>query len=232
MLAKFFKSKKSASFGRRERFENVMQMAREVANRDPHSLSTVVRWVTYPLQARVINSVVTSNDHCARAGYKLVDQLSVPWCSVVDDNGNKACDFIEKSKTEFQVFLGKDPVLAWPWSRNSATSAMAHYGHGKSGGDWCQDPLNHKVSMVLPFGVCIVNGGNHSLSAGVANSEGKVITDNSVDISPLYDHVKYDGESLVRICDGVVLRTPVDEEVGMLFEIGRLMKDCGVSMMR
>ncbi|WBF17731.1 DUF6710 family protein [Halomonas elongata] len=213
--------------GRRERFENVMKVARDVANQDPHSLSTVVRWVAYPLQGRVINSVVMSDKNCAREGYTLVDHLSVPGLSVIDDNGTKACDLFRKSEKEFQVILGKDPVLAGPWGKGSTVTAMAHCGHGKSNGDWRQD-LNHKVTMVLPFGVCVVGGGNHSLSAGIANSEGRVVTKESIDIALLYDYVRYDGESFLRTSDDIVLRTPDDEEIGMLFEIGRLMKDLDV----
>lgn len=56
-----------------------------------------------------------------------------------------------------------------------------------------------------------------------------VVEDDAYDLSPLYAYIEYGGESFVRLCDRKVLSSPEDEEIGMLFEIGRIMLECGVS---
>ncbi|WP_230589717.1 DUF6710 family protein, partial [Pseudomonas chlororaphis] len=79
-----------------------------------------------------------------------------------------------------------------------------------------------------PFGIALVTGGNHSITAGIVNGEGVVETSQVDDLSSLYDYVHYDGNSFIRTHDGQKLGTPRDEEPGMLFEIGRLMNQLGV----
>lgn len=68
-------------------------------------------------------------------------------------------------------------------------------------GDWRAD-INLRVELLLPFGLALVRGGNHSLT--------------------------YDGLSMVRRYDGCALWEVVDEVLGVLFEIGRLMLEQGV----
>lgn len=72
--------------------------------------------------------------------------------------------------------------------------------HGGTG-DW-RAGINHRVELLLPFGLAQVRGGNQSLT--------------------------YDGLSMVRRYDGCALWEVVDEELGVLFEIGRLMLEHGV----
>ncbi|USR37602.1 hypothetical protein L1F06_012935 [Ectopseudomonas hydrolytica] len=106
-------------------------------------------------------------------------------------------------------------------------NAIANIGHARRMGQWRAD-FNHQVELLLPFGLALVHGGNHSLAAGIANAEGSVVTRTVTDLSPLYAHVRYDGMSMVRTHDACRLWEPVDEELGILFEIGRLMVEHGV----
>jgi hypothetical protein len=163
----------------------------------------------------------------ARSAYDLSDfigSLLVP----VTPEGRTGDSVIGGSKPgRYRLLLGKDPILAIPWSESSLTNAMANNGHGRCMGQWRAD-FNHKVNLVLPFGLGLVHGGNHSLAAGVVNAEGTVVTSDVIDLSPLYEHVRYDGASMIRTHDGRRLWEPVEEEFGILFEIGRLMLEHGV----
>lgn len=67
------------------------------------------------------------------------------------------------------------------------------------------------------------------MAAGIADGKGFVTSTDVQDLSPLYPHVRYDGLSFLRAHDGTRLSQPEDEEPGMLFEIGRLMAEHGVS---
>jgi len=212
---------------RRKRFENVMGRARAIAKADPLGLSSMVRLIARPLQARAMVSVAYQTRHGARGAFdpsNLIGSL----CAHVTPDGKTISDLIEAKAERYRLILGRDPVLAVPWNEDRLKNALAHIGYARTLGKWTEDTGNHAVSLWLPFGIAFVSGGNHSLAAGIVNAEGTVVTREVVDCSPLYEHVRYDGVGMIRIHDGVKLCEPIEEEFGILFEIGRLMVEHGV----
>ncbi|HBP6530093.1 DUF6710 family protein [Pseudomonas aeruginosa] len=212
---------------RRERFENVMKRARSVAAADPLGLSSLVRLIAAPLQARATTSLVFQPAHGARSAYDLSDFFGSLLARVTADGMTADQICVRLEGTRYCLRLGRDPILAVPWSESSLTNAIANIGHSRRMGEWRAD-FNHKVELLLPFGLALVHGGNHSLAAGITNAEGTVVAETVIDFAPLYAHVRYDGVSMIRTHDGFNLWTPVDEELGILFEIGRLMLEQGV----
>ncbi|HBO3409687.1 DUF6710 family protein [Pseudomonas aeruginosa] len=212
---------------RRERFENVMRRARSVAAADPLGLSSLVRLIAAPLQARATTSLVFQPAHGARSAYDLSDFFGSLLARVTADGmtADQICVRLEGAR--YCLRLGRDPILAVPWSESSLTNAIANIGHSRRMGEWRAD-FNHKVELLLPFGLTLVHGGNHSLAAGITNAEGTVVAETVIDLAPMYAHVRYDGVSMIRRHDGYRLWEPIDEELGILFEIGRLMVEHGV----
>ncbi|MBK3845830.1 DUF6710 family protein [Stutzerimonas xanthomarina] len=212
---------------RRERFENVMARARAVAEADPLGLSSLVRLIAVPLQARATTSLVFQPAHGARSAYDLSDFFGSLLARVTAEGLTADEVGVCLTKARYRLRLGRDPILAVPWSESSLTNAITNIGHSRCMGEWRAD-FNHKVELLLPFGLALVHGGNHSLAAGITNAEGTVVAEKVTDLSPLYTHVRYDGVSMIRTHDGHRLWQPVDEELGILFEIGRLMVEHGV----
>lgn len=210
---------------RRERFENVMAMAKDVAAADPLGLSTMVRLIAAPLHARAMASAAYQPLHKARSAFDLSDFIGL---TSVTPDGLSAESLIRRSiPGRYRLRLGRDPILSVPWKRPCLANAVANIGHARRLGQW-RARSNHKVELLLPFGLGLVHGGNHSLAAGIANAEGTVIAQDVTDLSPLYEHLRYDGMSMVRTHDGCRLWEPIEEEFGILFEIGRLMVEQGV----
>ncbi|KSQ24954.2 hypothetical protein FA454_14355 [Pseudomonas aeruginosa] len=212
---------------RRERFEQVMALARKVAADDPLGLPSTARLVAAPLQARAMTSAAFRCAHGARGAYDLADFFGSPFARVTAA-GETVGDLVDRSAPErYRLRLGRDPVLAVPWTRSRLVNALANIGHARRMGDWSAD-INHRVELLLPFGLALVHGGNHSLAAGIANAEGTVVTEAVTDLSPLYAHLRYNGLSMVRQHDGRTLWEVADDGLGVLFEIGRLMLEHGV----
>ncbi|MDP2747852.1 DUF6710 family protein [Pseudomonas sp.] len=207
---------------RREHFENVMLRARAVAADDPLGLSSMVRLIAAPLQVRAMTSLVFQPAYRSRSAYILSDLFGPLGARVTAEGLTVEKVRVRLQDARYRLRLGRDPILALPQSDSCLTNAIANIGHSRRMGEWHAD-FNHKVELLLPFGLALAGGGNHSLTAGIANAEGTVVTDTVTDLAPLYAHVRYDGVSMIRTHDGVNLWTPVDEELGILFEIGRLM---------
>lgn len=213
---------------RKARFQHVMDVAHEICTRDPMGLGALLRLVASPLQVRTITASVHVAPHKARRHQQFHEFFFRDTLPISSDGKSAREIAPRRTDQRYRLRLGTDPVLAVPWHRNRLATALATIGFAKSKGAWRKDP-NHSVCVLLPLGIGIVSSGNHSLTAGIVNGEGYVDSSEVQDLVPLYSHVKYDGNAFVRSHNGTILSEPVDEEPGMLFEIGRLMIEHNVS---
>lgn len=207
-----------------------MLAATEIAALDRHALPSLVRSVAQPLQARRLTKALESHQHDARVSADF-DKLFFPIDRPISANGQTLNELLCQqtdtlSRTYFRLRLGKDVVLPWAWNRSRLVSTLGTIGGSKSSGAWRCD-INHRVQLLLPFGIGLVYGGNHSLVAGIVDSEGEVIAE-ALDLAVAYEHVVFDGIAFRRKHDGMVLNIPEEDEPGMLFEIGRHMLELDV----
>lgn len=100
---------------------------------------------------------------------------------------------------------------------------------GRGYGNWEYDSGNHMVTIVLPIRIGVVDGGNHSISAGILSDFGYIDAVQAIDLRRLYPHVYCDG-CYYRHTNSNKRIAPVKDEVfGAVFEIGRIIasKDSG-----
>lgn len=217
-----FSSGKKKIAERKARFQQVMELASDITEIEPNGLGALVRLISAPLQAMTTTSAAHATLHAARQADRFGDLFFSEMQPITIDC-KTAYEIAPRCKNHtYRLRLGVDPVLATPWHRDRLASALATIGFGKRQGAWRQD-TNHRVSVLLPFGLGIVSGGNHSMTAGIANGEGHVNSTEVHNLTPLYPHVQYDGIDFLRSHDGTFLSRPTAEEPGLLFEIGRLM---------
>jgi len=222
----FQKNRINQEVDRRDRFQNVMKRARAIAEIDPLGLSSLVRLIARSLQAKAMISVANQPQHGARAAFDM-SIIFGSLSSQISPDGKTFWDLMEPKADCYCLKLGRDPVLAVAWDEDRFVTALASIGHARKAGKWREDS-NHSVTLLYPFGLGLVNSGNHSITAGIANCEGTVTTTEVIDLSNLYEYIRYDGSYMLRIHDGSKLYRPDEEEFGIIFEIGRLMLDCRV----
>lgn len=99
---------------RRERFENVMRRGREVAAADPLGLSTLVRLIAAPLQARATTSLVFQPAHGARSAYDLSDFFGSLLARLTADGMTADQIGVRLEGARYRLRLGRDPILAVP----------------------------------------------------------------------------------------------------------------------
>lgn len=191
----FWKAKGKSE--RQARFKSVLELAHDISQRDPGGLTSLVRLVARPLQARGISSAAFSAEHEALDAYTF-STLFFNDSLVVTPDGRRAHELIGHPDTRYGLRLAIDPILPVPWLRPRIESALATIGFGRSQGDWSYDASNHFATLVLPFGIALVTGGNHSITARIVNGEGVIESTQIDDVSHLYDHVHYDGSSFGR----------------------------------
>lgn len=203
-----------------ETFTNLMEVAADIASRNANGLTRLVTALMLPIQAEQILSVAERGPHGARQPIRF-DQLLSPdyFFSYFDTN-----HCVRMEPEQFRVSLTCDIVLTTPWTRKGFASALSHIGSGKSSGPWRQDS-NHDVTLLLPWRIAFVNGGNHSIAAGILGNEGTVKPSTVLDFSPLFRLVACDGKNYFDIASGRPVARMENGRMGALFEIGRLMSE-------
>ena len=77
-----------------------------------------------------------------------------------------------------------------------------------------------------------MQGGNHSIAAGIVGGEGVLRPKEVYDMGRLLDLVQCDGKHYRSQQDGQVLDIVHDDKIAALFEVGRLMRHHGITPMK
>ena len=228
VLDKLFSLFKTQDSSRKQRLGKILSVARNIANQNPAALPDFVRLLGRKLQSDYMCRAVSwLNEH------KVPDlEPEVVWFNefaLLNDYGHRLFDLKRNTNTTRTLSLASDIVLPWPWHLDRVASCISCIGPGRRAGEWKQDPVNHNVEYWLPFGVGWVHGGNHSIMTGIVQGQGTIETDSVYDISPLFPHVRFDGNAFLRTSDGTVIQESTEFEFAAIFEVGRLMYERGVS---
>lgn len=213
----------------RRQFEGIMDMAQRIAERHPPALIDLARLLGRTIQTdRIAHLVLEPGEHTPLPHLNF-DQAffdrSFPL--TVDGRGFFALSQIHVEERD--INLARDVVLPWPWRRDRFANTLSHIGAGKRAGAWRQQEWNHKIEWWVPIGIGWVEGGNHSISAGIVQGEGIVRVHGVRSIHSVYEHVLCDGTYFRRAYDREKICRVSSPEFAGLFEIGRLMLHYGVS---
>lgn len=199
-------------------FMELTALARDIDARDPRGLPSLIAAILRPLQSEQILSVAERDPHSARKPIDTCQFFSGQDFFSFFDEG----DCLRPPPEAYRLQLCRHIVLSTPWKRPGFVSALAIIGTGKKLGAWRQDP-NHRVSLLLPWGIGIVTNGNHSISAGILAGEGEIVPSEVADLSPLLGKVRCDGAYYVDIQSGRPVAQVLDQRIAAVYEIGRLM---------
>lgn len=215
-IKKFFTRDKNSELNDMQFFYNIMRMAHNISHKNPDSLFDLIRALLKPLQYEQMLSVVEQNDHMAFR--EICDY---------DFFFSGALSFWEKyhlkSEKSVKVNLTRDIVLPTPWNRERYLNAISTIGVGRRSGEWTQDH-NHRISVWLPWKISFVQGGNHSITAGILAGEGEIHTTDVYDFSPIFDVIKCDGRHYINLKKQQSTELVSDIRRAAVFEIGRLIQ--------
>ncbi|MGG1555638.1 DUF6710 family protein [Paenibacillus ferrarius] len=197
-----------------------------------HPIFTFLKLLGLKLQTNYLTNLLYDDDHGAIKKFPDI----TPWLVFFDlsikitPEGKKLYDFLYKKEVEsqFEVDLAEDLILPWPWNVDRCITTISSIGNLRPWGVWNQDS-NHRIYMILPFGICFVVGGNHSIAAGILSGKGKLNTRNVYDVSSIYDYVYTDGAHYKRIFNDSIIAEVGDIEFAVIFEIGRKMVERGIT---
>ncbi|OMD58163.1 hypothetical protein BSK48_30665 [Paenibacillus odorifer] len=198
-----------------------------------HPILNYIKLLGLKLQTSYITNLVYDDDHGDEKKFPNI----TPWLLFFDlsvkisSDVGTMYDLIYKNKLnkEIEIELAKDLILPWPWNDQRYIRSISSIGVSRPWGEWKEHTSNHNTYVLLPIGVCIVVGGNHSITSGILQGEGTLKTDNVYDMSDLYNYVYTDGRHYKRIKDESLISEVSNVEFAAIFEIGRIMMNLGIS---
>lgn len=200
-------------------FDHILEFALELEKSNPESLIRLVRALLRPLQSDLLISSVE------REAHKACDAIE-NYKFFIPHGPTKLLMGLESPQLNpdnFSIQLSCDPILPCPWHRDRYTGTLSHIGANKKAGLWREDP-NHQAVIWLPWGIVFVNGGNHSIAAGILGGEGILKPRAVYDMAPLLEQVECDGKNYLSKSEKTVICKVHDKRIAALFEIGRIMK--------
>ncbi|WP_210558278.1 MULTISPECIES: DUF6710 family protein [unclassified Pseudomonas] len=215
-------------------FEHLLKTAKLIAETNPRGLVDLIRAILRPLQSEHLLGVAERGQDAVPTigsfkffGEAVRDLMFHP-------DGMNLRGVRLDSKT-FSLKLSRDIVLPWAWDFGRYVDALATIGSGKAvdagnqwnrgyQGPWSQDE-NHQVELWLPWGIGFVNGGNHSITAGILAGEGEIAPEYVFDMGFLFDELHCDGRYFLDASTGDQVAPVEDARKAAVFEIGRIMRD-------
>ena len=193
-----------------------MQIAEKIYMTDKTGLHRLTRALLRPLQSEHLIAVAEREQHSAPPAID-ADTFFFDIGKVIDLS---RC--LLSPTPDIELRLATDIVLPTSWRRDGYISALSTIGNGKEQGRWIQNP-NHRVSVWLPWCIGFVNGGNHSISAGILGGEGVIRATEVIDASAAFELIKCDGKHFRKAQTGEIFATVTDHRRAAVFEIGRLL---------
>lgn len=215
-----------------KKYNNILRYAHSLIDEanviiEDHPILDVVRLLGRPLQTHNLTQILFKDRvELGKVPRVCPENFILGFYEKVTVKGMRFCDLVErKEDSDKEVILGRDLILPWPWSRERSINSIVNIGKGRSMGKWQQDVANHRVILWLPMGIAWVDGGNHSIAAGIIKMQGKIKPDYTYDISNIYKYVYCDGKNYIRKEDGKIISSVKNIEFATIFEIGRIMAD-------
>lgn len=139
-----------------------------------------------------------------------------------------------KTNGSFRIDLGKMPVVTMPRDTDKLTSAIENLATKSN--PWKQQGI-HDIALFMPLCIAaVLSNGNHSVTAGVVKSVGQVVIKSPkiYDISPFYPNCKFKNGCIIEEYpsrDSIGELCEVDFEIGVLFEIGRILHNYNINFL-
>lgn len=210
-----------------ECYANIIAFAESVSKQNPHALIDVVRLIGRKTQADYFVHHVINVNGSQLPKFKSLFALYNELYPVTPDMKSF---FTLKRRLPItkEIHLNRDLILPWPHDRSKLIGCISDIGKDRNKGEWRQD-ANHSIELWLPLGISWVHCGNHSITSGIVQGSGIITTDCVYDISDIYDYVYCDGRNFFKKNDDTIIGPVNHTEFAAIFEIGRMMRDKGVS---
>jgi len=120
-----------------------------------------------------------------------------------------------------KVRLGIDPVFAYPWGEDRISDCLLSIGEKNNN---FKMSLNHKGVIILPYNICFITGGNHSIFTGIFKKDGYIEVDSYCDYSRVLNDIDFNGEYYYLSKNHSKKVKASSVLLGLIFSLGKYIK--------
>jgi len=187
-----------------------------------------IRMLSDRLYSERIIEVISKDSIRNESGYKSNADFNLKY--LITDFHKNDSGLCKKISGQALIELAYHPVICNVWDGHKLLNTFNDYATINK--PWEFSKGSHIAELYLPFGLTVVNTGNHSVSAGVLKREGTLqITDGKIyDLSPMYDKYRFDGINYLDNTDKIAFKAN-SFEFGVIYETGRIIRRKGIKFL-
>lgn len=138
-----------------------------------------------------------------------------------------------------KIKISTTPIISCVWNNSRLMGALSKINHlAGNPFDGNVHSQNIIACMVKPIGLVIVANGNHSVNSAIVHGEGEIIVNQTKDIKPLLEKVRFTGKEYVEIGTNKPINSkslkngsePFVYELGLMFEMARILEKNNISL--
>ena len=134
-----------------------------------------------------------------------------------DKQGNRTSTYKLTQKGRRIVNLSEDCIFVTPWSPERLQGSIIDLFTNSF--DFV--PTNHFSTYYKPLGICRIESGCHSISAGIGYKNGEILS-KEVDITHCFSHITTDGAYWYSTHTNERLSGVLDFRVAIIYEVTKL----------
>lgn len=208
-------------------FNNILSVANKLLESNaPSRLYDLIYSMGKPYQLEVINSCIKGKSLSTDKSKDIEHLFFENNCKYYrfikeDETGRNFINYSSCSK-EYKIHPSESLIFTFPWEEKRLIDAFINIGE-KVGDKWKHDPLNHRVTHILPLNIGYVTNGYHSSAMNIISNESPMIITEELNLAPIYKEIYTDGQYFRRKLDDTIIDRVASVEFAAIFEIGRLL---------
>ncbi|GEM05957.1 hypothetical protein HMI01_29450 [Halolactibacillus miurensis] len=180
-------------------------------------------------QFELINNIIKKTGYQINSNNSIMDLFfDTNKCNYyfhkLSDSGYEIVNIQDRRDDNSFISPSETLVFSFPWNKQRMIDAFKEIGEAV-GNKWEHQPINHKVCLIKPLNIAVIENGYHSSSINIITNESPFKVTSCLDLTPIYNEIFTDGVYFFDKKSSTKLAPVRSVEMAAIFEIGRIILD-------
>lgn len=211
-------------------FTEILSFAKDLINDGRENrMNDVIRSLGGGYQFELINNIIKKSGHQINSINNIMDLFfDTNRCNYYfhksSDSGREIVNSEDCREDNILISPNEILVFSFPWNKQRLIDAFKEIGE-VVGNKWEHQPINHKVCLIKPLNIAVIENGYHSSSINIITNESSFKVTSCLDLTPVYEEIFTDGAYFYDKKSSEKIAPVKTVEMAAIFEIGRIMSE-------
>lgn len=193
-----------------------------------NAINKIIRVLALEIQNHNMQYAM-QDEHCYFSDSILFNDFpKCPKCGKLE-----TCNFNEHEPSQTLAFnIAQHPTISFPWNKNRLIKAFGTIGTSVNNPFTFHSWNHFGDCLYAPVNLLITTNGFHSITCGIYDTNAIYYPEVIRDFSNFYNEIYFDGLSFRHKKCNTILETPESKSIGTIFEIGRLLNERNLSLLK